>query len=132
MVMAEVLMVPEDEWEHGDDLCDCDFPRHGDWSNPYTGRTQRVRICCLYAELEKLFPQFFQHIDAFYDENSKEYIAGTKDWNGEDDMPVHLWYRQLAKRTGMSLPEVRRAYAGQSPPKGNPRKQGRPVLSVSA
>jgi len=113
--------VPEFRWTLEDDECDCVFQRIGEWTNPYLGRTHRVRLCCIWAELYKEFPQYVQDIPAFYNHNTGEYEPEPWEWNGEADMPRAFWYRQLASLMGSSLEEVREKYKDQQPPKGTPR-----------
>lgn len=115
--------IPEEQWTNQDDLCNCTFQRTGDWANPYLGRTQRVRICCLFAELYDQYPQFIQEIPAYRDENTGEWESKPREWDGEDDMPEAIWHRQLAVKTGMPLEDIREVYEGQSPPKGTPRER---------
>jgi hypothetical protein len=117
--------IPEFRWEIGDDACDCVFQRIGDWTNPYLGRTMRVRLCCIWAELYKEWPQFVQEIPASWDQNERRFDIEPMEWNGEADMPLAFWHRHLASLTGMSLPEVREKYKDTAPPKGIPR----PVVS---
>jgi hypothetical protein len=113
--------LPDETWVHNDDLCDCTFQRIGFWTNPYIARTMKVRLCCLWAELAKDYPQFIQETAAFthYGENDKLYPEPWK-WNGEADMPRALWYRQLAVKYGMSLEVIRDLYSEKEPPKGKP------------
>ena len=100
----------EDAWDHQDDRCDCTFQRIGYWSNPYIGETLEVRMCCIWKELYKQFP---------------EYVRVTKgepaQWNGEADMPRSIWVRQLANETGLSVSEAR--CLNLEPPKGQPRRE---------
>ncbi len=111
-------VMPEIVWGHGDDLCDCTFQQVGDWTNPYIGRTLRVRLCCIWARLFSEYPQFVQEIPAYYDQNTDRWETDPMDWNVEDsDMPVHIWHRQIAVLTGLSLPEVRKHFEGEQPPK---------------
>ena len=113
--------VPEIRWQHGDELCGCVFQRIGDWTNPYIGRTLRVRMCCIWAELYKDYPEFVQEIPASYDWNTGLFQDEPQEWNGEEDMPESLWHRQLAVMSGMELDEVQEKFEGQLPPKGIPR-----------
>lgn len=110
--------VPEFQWEIGDDECDCVFQRIGDWTNPYIGRTMRVRLCCMWAEIYKDYPQFVQEIPAYFNWTTREFEHEPHEWNGEDDMPTAFWHRQLAAETGLSLPEVREKFKDIAPPKG--------------
>jgi len=118
--------VPGLEWEVGDDLCDCIFQRIGYWTNPYMGQTLRVRLCCLWKELSKDYPDFVQEVPFFFNENTHQYESAPHDWNGEFDMPRAVWYRQLATKLGLSLPEVREQYRDQEPPKGVPKPKIQP------
>ena len=117
---AELL--PAGHWLHGDDKCNCVFQRLGEWTNPYIGRTLRVRFCCIWAELHKMFPQFVQEIPAYYDSNRHEWEIGTREWDDPDwDMPLPLWYRQLAQRSGKDLDSVRKEYSKRT--NERPRKK---------
>lgn len=109
--------MPGLEWRHGDDLCDCTFQRIGEWTNPYIGKTLRVRFCCIWAEFHKLFPDFVQEIPMAYDHNSGTFVDGAAEWDSADsDMPRAIWYRQIATRTGRSLDDIREEYRDQDPP----------------
>lgn len=110
--------IPEVRWVHGDDECDCTFQRIGEWTNPYIARTLRVRFCCIWAELYKQFPQFVQEIPAYYDQNTGMLINEPAEWDGDTDMPRHLWYRQLAVQIGIPVSEARRLFEKHEPPKG--------------
>ena len=110
--------IPEVRWTNQDDLCDCTFQRIGEWTNPYIGQTMRVRFCCVWEEFERMWPQHFERIDAGYDHNAKSYVHEPMEWNGEDDMPRSIWYRQIQKITGQSLDQVRNQYGTQEPPRG--------------
>ena len=39
-----IASIPEIQWKHGDDLCDCTFQRIGFWTNPYLAKTLQVRL----------------------------------------------------------------------------------------
>ena len=105
--------VPLVHWIDGDNLCDCLFQRIGDWNNPYLGRSLRVRVCCIWAELYKCYPEYVQEIP-YYDSTRHVYTAEPAEWDSDEmDMPVYLWHRQLAIRQGKSLAEIREAYAGR-------------------
>ena len=114
--------MPEIRWEQGDDHCNCTFQRLGFWTNPYIGRTLRVRICCIWAELYKDYPQFVQEIPAFenYSDGDK-YEYEPHEWNGEADMPAHLWHRQLAVLRNEPIEDIRERFENVPPPKGTPR-----------
>lgn len=110
--------IPEVTWEYGDDLCDCTFQRIGTWSNPYIARTMRVRLCCIWMEIYKEFPEYVQEIPASWNENTKQFDAKPIPWNAEDaDMPTHLWHRQVAVELGIPLSQARKVLAGKQPPK---------------
>lgn len=110
--------MPEIRWVHGDDLCDCTFQRIGEWANPYIARTLRIRFCCVWAEILKEYPQYVQEIPAFYDYNNDKMVDEPWEWDGEEDMPRALWYRQIQSVTGMPLERVRLKFRDMSPPKG--------------
>lgn len=121
-VMAAMTMLPETFFEPDDDRCDCTFQRIYFTTNPYLGATLEVRMCCIWAELYKLFPQFARETPAFKDYRIDEWdTGGPWEWNGETPMPRALWYRQLARQTGKSLPEIRAEYGHLEPPQGIPR-----------
>ena len=111
-------MLPEMSWDVNDDACDCTFQRIGMWANPYIGETMEVRMCCIWEELYKLFPGLIRKTQAY--RHGEEWVEPW-DWDGETDMPRSIWYRQLARQTGRTLPEIREAYGHLDPPKGTPR-----------
>ena len=124
-VLAQLDSLPDIEWTHGDDLCDCTFQRIGEWTNPYLDKTLRVRMCCIWAEIYKQYPQFVQEISGYWDENSKEFVTDPQIWNAEDaDMPVHLWHRQVANIVGVSPSEARDLVKGRTPPTRVPKGTG--------
>ena len=113
--------IPEMQWENGgDDLCDCTFQRIGFWTNPYIARTLKVRMCCIWADIYKRYPQFVQEIPAFTDYRVSDHTYDPRpwEWNSVDsDMPRWLWHRQLAVEEGLPLATIRKMYEGQEPPK---------------
>lgn len=113
-MQQNALMVLEQlplQWLSGDDLCDCTFQRIGEWGNPYIGQTLQVRLCCIWAALAKQFPEFIQEVPCYWDSNSIEPVVGAQPWDSEDmDMPLPIWYRQLAHEQGRPLAEVREEY----------------------
>ena len=113
--------MPEVTWTHGDDLCNCTFQRIGDWSNPYIARTRRVRVCCLENRMLENNEDLVQDIPGYFNENTGEFETEPWVWNGEDDMPEHLFMRQTAIIQGLSLDETRVKFEGVEPPKGIPR-----------
>ena len=86
----------QETWNVNDDLCDCTYQRVGYWNNPYIGETLETRLCCVWAEFEKQWPQFFRRTQ----------IEPTE-WNGETDMPRSLYHRQLSKSLGVEVSEAR-------------------------
>lgn len=116
MQAAEAISVlPGVNWLLGDDLCDCTFQRIYETTNPFIGSTLRMRLCCLWAELAKNYPELVQEIPAYFNGNLRRWETEPADWDSEEmDMPLYLWYRQLARQTGKSLAEIRVAYAERS------------------
>lgn len=119
-------VLPEAVWLHGDDACDCTFQRIGMWKNPYLGETLEVRMCCIWAELYKLFPQHVRSTPAYLT-GDDEWVEGQRAWDGEHDMPRALWYRQLARETGQPLEAIRAEYAAYPSPSGSPRPPSPPA-----
>ena len=113
--------MPEITWTHGDDLCNCTFQRIGDWANPYIARTRRVRVRCLESRMLEGNEDLVQDIPGYYNENTGEFETEPWVWDGEDDMPEHLFMRQTAIIQGLSLDETRVKFEGVEPPKGIPR-----------
>lgn len=128
-----MLPLPEQFWDVEDDKCDCTYQRIGLWTNPYIGETLEVRMCCIWAELYKLFPNMVRVTDAFFDYNKNEWVTRQREWDGELDMPESIWFRQLAKKLGKSVDEVRQEYQGRmdEKPKGVKRKPQPLRLSLS-
>ena len=115
---ALAIINAQETWDAEDDLCDCTYQRIGYWNNPYIGETLEVRFCCVWAEFEKQYPQFFRRTQI-------EPAA----WNGESDMPKSIWHRQIAAFEGISL-EGARSIAGEAP-KGKPHAP-KPILWLPA
>ena len=113
--------MPEITWTHGDDLCNCTFQRIGDWANPYIARTRRVRVCCLENRMLEGNDALVQDIPGYFNENTGEFETEPWVWDGEDDMPEHLFMRQTAIIQGLSLDETRVKFEGIEPPKGIPK-----------
>lgn len=121
--------IPDVHWLPDDDLCDCTFQRIGFWTNPYLGKTLRVRLCCIWAEIYKMFPQFVQDIDAYYDSNTHTWVKEPQDWDSaEMNMPLAIWYRQLAQREGRPVSEVRAEYSERK--NERPKATGKVVEKV--
>lgn len=129
--MVALSVFPEETWDIDDDACDCTFQRIGFWTNPYIGETLEVRMCCIWEELYKLFPQFVRKTDAFQNYNSGEWET-LREWDGETEMPRSIWYRQLAKQTGTPLAEIRASYGHLTPPQGTPRPKPEPGVSLQS
>lgn len=128
-VATALGVLPEDFWEIHDDKCDCTYQRIQMWTNPYLAETLEVRVCCIWKELYKLFPQYVRNVPAFKDYNNGDaWVPDSWDWNGEEDMPQAIWYRQLAHRTGKSVAEIREEYRDRDDER--PRGVRRPVAEV--
>ena len=119
-LLATMAALPETVWLHGDDACDCTFQRIGLWKNPYLAETLEVRMCCIWEELYRLFPQHVRRTPAYLT-GDDEWETAARAWDGETEMPRHLWYRQVAHLTGRPLAAVREELARQLPPAGTPR-----------
>lgn len=109
-IFAAATARPDFVWENIDDKCDCIYQRIGYWTNPYLGATLETRLCCVWAELQKEWPQFFRETNAFWDYNEGKWVPEPAAWNGETDMPKALWYRQLARQQGRTVGEIRAEY----------------------
>lgn len=122
-VMAALSVLPEETWDTHDDKCDCMYPRIGFWTNPYLAETLEVRMCCIWKELYQLFPGHVRNTAAFYDYNRDEWVKDPMEWNADYDMPKAMWYRQMARKEGISVSEAREMYADLDylRPKGIPR-----------
>tara|TARA_R110000824_G_scaffold84858_1_gene211308 strand:- start:7542 stop:7961 length:420 start_codon:yes stop_codon:yes gene_type:complete len=59
-----------------------------------------------------------QDIPGYYNENTGAFETEPWVWDGEDDMPEHLFMRQTAIIQGLSLDETRVKFEGVEPPKG--------------
>ena len=115
--VVAALDIPDVQWIHGDDLCNCTFQRIGRWTNPYLAETLIVRMCCIWEQVYAQYPQFVQRVPAYHNLNTGDYSTDPAPWDGEEDMPRHIWYRQLARLEGRSLAEIRNTYSDQEPPK---------------
>jgi len=113
--------LPDTQWDHEDDLCDCTYQRIGLWKNPYLAETLEVRMCCIWAELYKQFPDFVRTIPGYYNDNTKEWETKPWEWNGEAEMPRAIWYRYLAREQDRPLADIRAEYSNQRPPSGRSR-----------
>lgn len=122
--------LPDVQWGNQDDLCDCTYQRIGFWTNPYLAETLEVRMCCIWAELYKQFPEYVRTIPAFFDYNAEQWVTSPQEWNGEDEMPKAVWYRHLANKQGRSVADIRAEYAEKDHlrPKRQQRKQPTPLF----
>ena len=100
-------MLPDVQWKVHDDLCDCVYQRIGMWTNPYLAETLEVRMCCIWAKIYELFPEYVRNVPAFWDYNADEWVTEPAEWNGEDDMPAAIWHRQIARKQDISVAEAR-------------------------
>ena len=122
-IAAALGSLPESFWDTNDDACDCTYVRIGMWTNPYLAETLEVRMCCIWKELYKLFPEHVRVTPAYLDYNSGAWVEEPQAWNGEDDMPASLWYRQLARERGQDVGTIRALYSSRDEdrPRGTPR-----------
>lgn len=116
-------LFPEEFWDVNDDACDCTFQRIGMWTNPYLGETLEVRMCCIWAELYKLFPDKVRVTKGYMNYNENRWDEGVREWDGESDMPPSIWYRHLARLQGRTVADIREEYRYKDHlrPKGTPR-----------
>ena len=121
--------LPDVLWNNGDDLCDCTYQRIGMWTNPYLAVTHEIRLCCAWAKLHEMFPEAVRTIPAFWDYNHDVWVTEPAEWNGEQDMPLALWHRQLARTRNITVAEARAL--NLPAPKGKPRKSA-PHLFLKA
>lgn len=117
--------LPDTEWEVHDDLCDCTFQRIGLWKNIYLAETLEIRLCCVWAELAKQYPQYVRTIPGYWNPDTKEWITEPREWNGEAEMPKALWYRHLARKLGRTVSEIRSEYAERD--ELRPKGYGEPI-----
>jgi hypothetical protein len=122
--------LPTTAWETHDDLCDCTYQRIGMWTNPYLAETLEVRMCCIWADLYKQYPDYVRTVPGYWDDNAKEWVTEPMEWNGEDDMPDAIWVRHLARKYDITVQEARAL--NLPAPKGQPieRKQ-KPTILLS-
>ena len=118
--------LPEVQWKSDDDLCECVYQRIGFWTNPYLGETLEVRMCCIWAEIYKQYPQFARLVPAYWNYNKNVWVTEPAEWNGETDMPEALWHRQIARREGITVSEARAQ--GRPAPKGRPKRESIPFV----
>lgn len=121
--------LPDVQWVHGDDLCDCTYQRIGMWKNPYLAETLEVRLCCVWGKLAELYPDMVRAIPAYWLDNEQRWDTVPHEWNGETDMPPYLWYRHLARKLNRPLSAIRAEYKHRDAerPRGVPRIAPTPV-----
>ena len=119
--------LPDVIWRDDDDLCDCEFQRVCQWTNPYIGSTHEVRLCCIWAELYKLFPDHVRDIPASFDLNRQAWRTEPAEWDGETEMPKAIWYRHLASKHGRPLAEIRAEYAEKDHLRPKGKGESRPL-----
>lgn len=126
--------LPDVIWQHGDDLCDCEFQRICQWTNPYIGSTHEIRLCCAWAKLAELFPEAVRTIPAYWSDNTQEWETQPWEWNGETEMPKAIWYRHLARKHGRTVADIRAEYSEKDElrPKGAPVREIPFVLLMGA
>ena len=120
-----IASLPDVQWLHEDDLCDCTFQRIGMWKNPYLAETLEIRLCCVWAELARQYPDFVRTIPGYWNENEQRWDTEPQEWNGEAEMPKAIWYRHLARRLDRTVADVRAEYADKDHlrPRGAPRRE---------
>lgn len=112
---ARAIIAAQETWDVNDDLCDCTYQRIGYWNNPYIGETYEIRLCCVWAEFEKQYPQFFKRTQ-----------IDPAEWDGEVDMPRSIYHRQLSKSLGIPVADAR--LVAEEAPKGKPKAQPVPFV----
>ena len=88
-----------------DDACGCEFPWVRESMNPYMGKTQRYRWCCILAELQKMWPHLFEMVNGYLDRNTGEIITEPHKWDHYMEMPSHL-VRRIARAQGKTMEQV--------------------------
>lgn len=119
--------LPDVDWDHQDDLCDCTFQRVGMWKNPYLAETLEIRLCCVWARLAEQYPDAVRTIPGYFNENTQEWITTPWAWDGEAEMPKAIWYRHLARKLNRPLAEIRAEYADRDELRPKGRGQSRPL-----
>ena len=122
--------LPDAVWTNQDDKCDCVYQRIYQTRNIYLAETHEIRLCCIWAELGKQYPDFVRTTQGYWDPNNQEWITQPQEWNGETEMPKAIWYRHLARKFGRSLEDIRAEYAGKDElrPKGAPIPEPIPFI----
>lgn len=88
-----------------DNACECEFPSVSESMNPYLGKTQRYRWCCLLTELQKIFPHLFEMVDAYLDRNTGKIETEPHKWDHDMVMPDHL-AKRIARAAGKTMEQV--------------------------
>ena len=122
--------LPDVDWDNQDDLCDCTYQRIGMWKNPYLAETQEIRLCCIWAELGKQFPEHVRTMPGYWSPDRQEWLTAPREWDGETEMPRAIWYRHLARKLGRPLAEIRAEYQDKDGlrPKGARRTEPVPFV----
>lgn len=102
--------LPDGVWTNQDDKCDCVYQRIYQTRNIYLAETHEIRLCCIWAELGKQWPQFVRTTPGYWEPNNKEWITQPQEWDGETEMPKSIWYRHLARKLGRSVADIRAEY----------------------
>jgi hypothetical protein len=88
-----------------DDACGCEFPSVNELMNPYLGKTQRYRMCCLLTELQKFFPHLFEMVNGYLDRNTGKVETEPRKWDHPMEMPTHL-VRRIARSQGKTMEQI--------------------------
>ena len=88
-----------------DNACDCEFPQVNELMNPYLGKTQRYRMCCLLTELQKMFPHLFEMVNGYLDRNTGKIETEPRRWDHYMEMPTHM-VRRIARAQGKTMEQV--------------------------
>ena len=126
LTALESSELPDAFWSTEDDLCDCTYQRIVQFTNPHLAETHEMRLCCMWAVLSKDYPDFVRNIPASFDLNTRQWVTVPEEWNAEFDMPKAYWYRQLARKEGITVAEARSKYADRDDER--PRGVLRPVV----
>ena len=120
-----VADLPDVQWDHEDDLCDCIYQRIGMWKNPYLATQHEIRLCCIWEKLYQLDPSAVRTIPGYWNDDVQEWQTEPRPWDGETDMPMSLWVRQIARQEGITVQEARSRCALNlsGRPRGIPREQ---------
>ena len=122
--------LPDEVWTNQDDKCDCVYQRIYQARNIYLAETHEIRLCCIWAELGKMWPQFVRTTPGYWEPNKQAWLTEPQEWNGESEMPKAIWYRHLARKFGRSLEDIRAEYSEKDElrPKGAPIPEPIPFI----